>query len=142
MSFKASLPKFLFEMVGTMFLTMFFTSLNQAVILLSLTVISIFTFKISGSHLNPAVTLAHMVKKSDKKLPISSGIMYILGQIIGGIVGALLVNFYTLNLPVLEFYDSFFVRSLVNELCGSFFFIIFILILSDKRLGFTREPTM
>ena len=43
-------------------------------------------------------------------------------------MGALLVNFYTLNLPILTFYDKFFMRALVNELLGSFCYIVFVLI--------------
>ena len=125
---KSSLPKFLFETIGTCFLTMFFTSLSQTVILTALTVITIFTWKISGSHFNPAITLAHMLKKGNKKMPAVLGVFYILSQILGAFLGAMLVNFYTLNLPRLIFYDSFFLRALLNEGLGSFFLVVFVLI--------------
>ena len=95
--FKSGLSKFAFELIGTMFLTMFFTSLDQSVILGSLTVLTIFTWKISKSHLNPAITLAYMLKKNDK-MPVFLGILYIVSQIIGAYAGALIVNFYTLDL--------------------------------------------
>ena len=125
---KGSLPKFFFEFVGTMFLTMFFTSLKQNVILTALVCITIFTWKISGSHLNPAITLAHMIRKGNRKMPLSIGIFYIISQILGAYAGALIVNFYTLDLPVLTYYDKFFMRALVNELLGSFFYVVFVLI--------------
>ena len=73
---KSSLSKLLFELVGTMFFAMFFTSLDQGVILGSLTVLTIFTWKITKSHFNPAVTLAYMLKKSDR-MPIPLGVSYI-----------------------------------------------------------------
>ena len=73
---KSVLSKLLFELVGTMFFTMFFTSLDQGVILGSLTVLTIFTWKITKSHFNPAVTLAYMLKKSDR-MPIPLGVSYI-----------------------------------------------------------------
>ena len=75
---KASLPKFLFEFVGTMFLTMFFISHSQPVILSALTILTIFTWKISRSHFNPAITLAHMIRKGDKKMPVVLGGFYII----------------------------------------------------------------
>ena len=60
----------------------------------------------------------------------------------GAYLGALLVNFYTLDLPVLTFWDDFFVRSFVHELLGSFFFVIFVLIQIDEKLGMTKHATL
>ena len=138
---KSSLSKFAFELIGSMFLTMFFTSLDQSVILGSLTVLTIFTWKITKSHFNPAITLAYMLKKNDR-MPVLLGIFYIVSQILGAYVGALIVNFYTLDLQVLTFWDDFFVRSFVNELLGSFFFVIFVLIQIDEKLSMTKHATL
>ena len=46
------------------------------------------TANISGGHINPAVTLAAMVSK---RISIDAGILYILAQLIGAVVGAMLV---------------------------------------------------
>ena len=73
---KSSISKFLFELVGTMLFTMFFTSLDQQVILGSLTLLTIFTWKLTRSHFNPAVTLAYMLKKNNR-MPVLLGIFYI-----------------------------------------------------------------
>ena len=86
-----------------------------------------FCWKISGSHFNPAITFAFMLRRGDAKFPISRGIMYIVAQLLGGYVGALLVNFYTLDLKVLEFTDPFIIRSTLQELCASFVYTIFFL---------------
>ena len=60
----------------------------------------------------------------------------------GAYLGALLVNFYTLDLQVLTFWDDYFVRSFVHELLGSFFFVIFVLIQIDEKLSMTKHATL
>ena len=72
---KFSLSKLIGELIGTMFFTMFFTSHNQNVIFAGLYMMTIFVFKISGSHFNPAVTLAFMLRKT-QKIPVGLGIAY------------------------------------------------------------------
>ena len=82
---KFSLSKLIMEFIGTMFLTLFFTGspysvsvggvtysagINSISLLLSLWILTIFFWKISGSHFNPAVTFALMFRRDDKKLSI------------------------------------------------------------------------
>ena len=52
------------------------------------------------------------------------------------------MNFYTLDLQVLTFWDDYFVRSFVHELLGSFFFVIFVLIQIDEKLSMTKHATL
>ena len=75
-------------------------------------------------------------------MPVVLGIFYIISQILGAYVGALLVNFYTLNLPILTYNDKFFMRALVNELLGSFMYVVFVLIQIDEKLGLTKDATI
>ena len=75
-------------------------------------------------------------------MPVVLGIFYIISQILGAYVGALLVNFYTLNLPILTYNDKFFMRALVNELLGSFMYVVFVLIQIDEKLGLTKDATL
>lgn len=124
---KYSLSKLVFEFVGTMLFTMMFTSGSQSVILAGLFLMTCFCWKISGSHFNPAVTLAMMLRRGDAKFPISRGVMYIVAQFVGGYMGALLVNFFTLDLRILEYTDPFIMRATVQELLASFTFIVFFL---------------
>ena len=44
---------------------------------------------ISGSHYNPAITLACMFRKSDGRFRRLLGLLYILFQFLGGIAGAI-----------------------------------------------------
>ena len=94
------------ELVGTFFLTLMFTSRFPATILLGLWILTIFFWKISGSHFNPAVSLAMMFRRDDRKMPITVGVAYILAQCLGGFVGGLLANFFTFNLPELIYVND------------------------------------
>lgn len=89
--FCVNLSKFVIEMTGTAVFTMFFYMLNgrYSSMLLSLWVITLFGMNISGAHFNPCITLAQMVRRSSsfgrRRL---LGIMYIVAQVVGGIIGA------------------------------------------------------
>lgn len=109
---KYSLSKLVMEFVGTMFLTMFFSTNTQAVILLGLWILNIFFWKISGSHFNPAVTFAFMFRKDDRKMPWKIALAYMVAQMLGAFMGALLLNFYSYKLLELTYEDSFFMRAL------------------------------
>lgn len=78
---RYSLLKLLFECIGTMFLTIIFNCSQekapQTALLLGLWVILIFGYKISGSHYNPAISLAFMMRKDVGKFPRPLAIAYI-----------------------------------------------------------------
>jgi len=61
---------------------------------------------------------------------------------LGAYCGALLVNFYTLNLKVLEFTDPFILRATVQELLASFMFVLFFLSQTDTSMLFSKEPAI
>ena len=109
---KFSLSKLIGEFIGSIFLTMFFCSRDQSVILGGLFTLNVFIWKLSGSHFNPAVTLAFMIRRTER-IPVGLGVAYIVVQCAGAYIGALIVNFYQLGLQVLEYYDPFIMRALV-----------------------------
>ena len=139
---KYSLSKLVMEMVGTMLLTMFFYTGSSATILLGLWILNIFFWKISGSHFNPAVTFAYMFRKDDRKMGWKIALAYMVSQFIGAYVGALLLNFYTFNLPQLAFKDSFIMRALIQELLCSFIFVFFFMTNTDEKLAFSNEKAI
>lgn len=68
--FKQNMSKLLYEFIGTALFTMVF--IGQAVgssMLLSLWILTVFCWKISGSHFNPAVSLAYILRKETGGLP-------------------------------------------------------------------------
>jgi len=80
---RNSLLKLLFEGMGAMFLTMAFNisqkldfAANQVACLLVLWVLTIFGFKISGAHYNPAISFAFMLRKDVGRFPRILGFAY------------------------------------------------------------------
>ena len=70
----------LFEIIGTMFLTMLFVTADKSSsgFLLGFWVLLIFSAKISGSHFNPAITLAFMLRKDVGRFSRTLGLLYML----------------------------------------------------------------
>jgi hypothetical protein len=128
---KFSLSKLVMEFTGTLLLTMFFSTNSSTIILLGLWILNIFFMKISGSHFNPAVTLAFMLRKDDLKMPWKIGFSYMVAQMLGGFVGALLLNFYTLELAELSYVGDLFFRCLSQELLVSYVYVFFFLTSTD-----------
>lgn len=83
---RYSMLKLIFELIGTIFLTMLFNNgyyngffaMQQTTLLLGLWVLTIFGFKISGSHYNPAISLAFMLRRDVGHFPRPLGIAYII----------------------------------------------------------------
>ena len=139
---KGAMSKLIMEAIGTLFFTMFFCGYLQSTILLGLWILNIFMWKISGSHFNPAVTFAFMFRKDDKRFHWTLALAYMVAQTLGAYVGALLMNFYTFNLPLLDYNGSFFMRALTQEACVSFCYVLFFLTTTDEKLLFTNEKAI
>ena len=92
---KFSLSKMLLELFATGVLTMLFINGDQGVLLLGLWILTIFCWKISSAQLNPAVTLAFMVRRDSKKLHFSMGLLIMAAQFAGAFGGALLMAFFS-----------------------------------------------
>jgi len=83
----------IFEMIGTFLLT----SLYQSCIpvhrfgsfLVGFFILLIFSARISGSHYNPCVTLAFMLRKDAGRFNRWIGLAYMIFQTLGGFCGAL-----------------------------------------------------
>lgn len=139
---KFSLSKLVMECIGTLLLTVFFSTNSSTVILLGLWILNIFFWKISGSHFNPAVTFAFMFRKDDRKMGWKIALSYMVAQILGGFIGALLLDFYTFNLPELTYISSFFLRALFQELLCTFIFVFFFMSNTDEKLLFSSEKAI
>jgi len=83
-----------------------------------------------------------MLRRGEAKFPVARGIMYIVAQMLGGYCGALLVNFYTLNLRVLEYTDPFILRATVQEMLASFLYVLFFLSQTDVSMLFSKEAAI
>lgn len=93
--FCVNLSKFVIEIIGTACFTMFFYMMQGRFtsMFMALWVLTLFGLNISGSHFNPCVTLAQMIRKKTtfgKKRRLL-GVMYLTAQFMGGIVGAMAI---------------------------------------------------
>lgn len=106
-------------------------SKNQTALLLCLWVLTIFGWKISGAHYNPAISLAFMLRKDVGHFPRPLGIAFIIFQFLGGFLGALMSWFLRTdsdtsgNITLVD--TSFFFYAMVAETLGSFLVVFFYL---------------
>ena len=82
---RTSSLKLIFEGIGTFFLTLAFNcsqklgsfNINQTALLLTLWVLTIFGQRISGAHYNPALSIAHMMRKDVGSFPRLLAVAYV-----------------------------------------------------------------
>jgi glycerol uptake facilitator-like aquaporin len=98
---------FVFEAMGTMFLTIMIRLLLQEIKLtigftatipffFAYWMITMLTIKISGAHYNPMISLIAMFQRGNEdNFPKALGALYIAGQFLGAFVGSLIAWFLT-----------------------------------------------
>ena len=93
-TFKESLLILLFEFLGTLLLTALFVSAyfsgDYTGLLVGFFVLLIFSARISGSHFNPALTVAFMFRRDTGKFSRLLGLFYIIAQYLGAICGSVI----------------------------------------------------
>ena len=156
-----NLSKFIVEVAGTAVLSIFYSTVGdkQAGMLLGFWIITLFGVAVSGSHFNPAITIAIMFRKNSnfgsRRL---LGIMYIIAQMLGGILGAVgsvfILGGNIAVSPVMvadhkskdEFermnhtYKGFAV--IISELIGSFMFVFLFMLCTDKKTQFSNDKVI
>jgi len=93
-TFKESLLILFFEFLGTLLLTSLYTGCyaynDTAGLLCGFFILLIFSARISGSHFNPAITLAFMFRKDTGRFSRLLGLLYIAAQYAGALCGAII----------------------------------------------------
>lgn len=85
--------QYFMELIGTFFLTMAIAFTRDATVIgLMLLAMVYIGANVSGAHYNPVITLAAMIRG---KMDLNSGLMYMLSQLIGAVIGGLLFNAVT-----------------------------------------------
>jgi glycerol uptake facilitator-like aquaporin len=104
----------------------------------------LFALNISGAHFNPTITLAQMFRKNSafgkRRL---KGIIYLLGQLAGSVLGAFGIWFLSLGsgekiqlVPTqtfLKLEGTGVFQSIISETFGTFIFVLFFMISTDKK---------
>lgn len=91
---KFSSSKLLLEFFATGVLTMLFITGEVGLLLIGLWILTIFCWKISSAQLNPAVTLAFMIRRDSKRMIIPMGVPMIIAQILGAWGGSWIMAFF------------------------------------------------
>lgn len=91
-TFKESVLILLFEFLGTLLLTALIcaTVADVTGLICGFFILLIFSARISGSHFNPAITLAFMFRRDTGRFSRLLGILYIAAQYGGALLGSLL----------------------------------------------------
>ena len=90
-----SLMILLFEALGTCMLTMLFLATGGGLgMFVGFFILLILSARISGSHYNPIVTLAFMLRKDTGQFNKWLGILYMIFQLGGAFVGGLIANYF------------------------------------------------
>jgi glycerol uptake facilitator-like aquaporin len=129
---KISASKLLYEFMGTMLFTIVFLCNNSSSgrILISLWILTVFCWKISGSHFNPAVSVAYIFRRDSGGLSKYLAILYVIAQTLGAYTGGLISTWLEKELipmhPTDQHYnnDNTF-RAVMQETLGSFVFVFF-----------------
>lgn len=145
-----NLIKFIVEFVGTMVITLAYFLLGdqESGLLFAYWIVTLFAFQISGSHFNPSITIASMIRNQSTfgKRRIL-GVMYIACQFLGALAGVTLANF-VLNKKLYvhpnldDNDDSKNIGTVVSEFIGSFFFVFMYMHSTDDKTKFSEDKVI
>ena len=92
-TFKVNLARLIYEFIGTTLLTMVFLTQGAGTgrILMALWIITVFCWKVSGSHFNPCVSIAYMFRRDTSGLPRCLVLFYCMVQLCGAMAGCFLM---------------------------------------------------
>lgn len=138
-----------FEFLGTVLLSLLYHNFSvgagdKAGFLLGIFILLIFSAKISGSHYNPAVTLAFMLRRDTGRFSRLLGIAYIIFQFIGAFCGVLLGFLFTYLSGTLTLANgaSSIGQGIVSEALGTFFLTFLYLTQTEEQTKLSKDPAI
>jgi glycerol uptake facilitator-like aquaporin len=111
-------------------------------LLLGIFVLLIFGAKVSGSHYNPAITLAFMLRRDTGKFSRPLGIAYIVFQVAGGFVGGLLAYFFTQTGSTFGVDAGEIGQAITSEIIGTFFVAFLYLTQTENKTKMSSDPAI
>ena len=111
--------------------------------LLGLFILLIFGAKVSGSHYNPCVTLAFMLRRDTGKFSRPLGIAYMLFQVVGAFLGGLLAFLFhqgAVKFGIENKEDVGF--AVTSEAIGSFFLAFLYLTQTESQTKLSKDPAI
>lgn len=143
--FKISLSKLLYECFGTFLFAMLYITGANFPLTIGLWIITIFTYKVSGAQLNPAITFAYVLRKDPdaRHMGIPLGLMYMGAQTAGAYAGALTMDFFGWGLAAIAPMDATEIfPAMLQESLGAFVLVMFYMMQTDEKMHFSREPAI
>lgn len=136
---KFAFSKLIMEFFGTFVFTLLFLTRSDGIMLLGLWVLTIFSWKISASQLNPAVTLAFMLRNDSKRIHVSMGLLMMGAQCAGAYCASLYFTFVSWTTIPQATYGKVAWYAICQETFGAFIFVLFFKIVTDERLHLSGE---
>jgi len=155
-TFKESLLILLIYFFGTILLTGLFISCHSAAgglvgLLCGFFILLIFSARISGSHFNPAITLAFMFRRDTGRFSRLLGLLYIAAQYAGALLGAIIVyNLFQAHpaigapLSVLKNNDGdkLIIQAMIQELIGGMIITFLYLTQTEEKTKMSGDPAI
>lgn len=153
-----SLMILLFELIGTAMLTMLFIAVTPNAIpgvgslgavglgmFIGFFILLILSARISGSHYNPIVTLAFMLRKDAGQFNKWLGILYMLFQLGGAILGTIAAFYlFSIGNGTRNFLSvrQYVVQAMVAEIVGSFVLVLMYLTQTEERYKLSNDAAI
>ena len=137
----------LFEMLGTMLLAMVYNTAlmfhDVCGFMMCFYSLLVLGAKISGSHYNPAITLAFMLRSDTGKFSRVLGIAYWIFQFGGAILGALLAWFFTYSILDVSISDPKYIpAAIVTETLGTVLLAFLYLTQTEESTKLSKDPAI
>lgn len=103
----------------------------------------IFGARVSGSHYNPAITLAFMFRKNTEKFSRPLGLAYIIAQVAGGFLGGLIAYFLTQSANGLGVDENKYIpQAMASEAIGAFFVTFLYLTQTEQKTKLSQDAAI
>jgi len=152
--FFASLMILIFETLGTGMLAMLFTADHGgAGFFIGFFILLIFSARISGSHYNPVVTLAYMLRKDSGSFNKWLGILYMIAQTLGAIGGVFAAEYFFGLSTAVGSYDVLtldenlsgnypFIQAMISETLGGFILVLAYLTQTEENYKLSSDAAI
>lgn len=133
----------MFEAYGSCMLTMLFLSSGGGLpMFVGFFLLLVMSARISGSHYNPIVTLAFMLRKDAGQFNKWLGILYMVFQLAGALVGVLVADyFFSLNHKFLTI-DNHVTQAMFSEVLGSFILVVVYLTQTENNYKLSTDAAI
>lgn len=105
-------------------------------------VLIIFAAKVSGSHYNPAITLAFIFRKDTGRFSRPLGVAYIIAQFIGGFAASLLALTFHADQAKFSIDKNSIFQGMVAETIGAFFVAFLYLTQTENKTKISNDPAI